>query len=116
MKILITIRGNNVAPRFDLTTEVLIAQCENKQILGSPRNILMTRPSSEDLCALIIKEDINMVVCGGIEESHLQYLAWKKIQVVDSVIGPCTEALKVASADILQPGTILPGAKQKENS
>lgn len=115
MKILITIRGNDVAPRFDLTTEVVIALCENKQILGSPRNILMSRPSAEDLCALIIKEDINMIICGGIEESPLQYLVWKKIQVIDSVIGPYTEALKAASAGFLQPATILLGAKQEEN-
>lgn len=113
MKILITIRENNVAPRFDLASEVLIVACENRQILGTPRNILMPRPSSEELCALIIKEDINKVICGGIDESHLQYLDWKKIQVIDSVIGPYSEALEAANAGFLKSGTILPGAKQR---
>ncbi len=111
MKILITIRENNIAPRFDLTSEVLIALSENQQILGTPRTILMTRPSSEELCALILKEDINIVICGGIEESHLKYLHWKRIKVIDSVIGPYSKALTAASAGFLEPSTILPGAK-----
>lgn len=112
MKILITMHDNNVAARFDLTSEVLIALCENQQVLGTPRTILMTRPSAEELCSLIIKEGINVVICGGIEESHLQYLSWKKLQVVDSVIGPYSEALQAANAGFLKPGTILPGARQ----
>ena len=112
MKILITIQDNNVAARFDLTSEVLIALCENQQILGTPRTILMTRPSAEELCSLIIKEGINVVICGGIEESHLQYLSWKKLQVIDSVIGPYPEALQATNAGFLKPGTILPGARQ----
>jgi predicted Fe-Mo cluster-binding NifX family protein len=116
MKILITIQDNNVAARFDLTSEVLIALCENHQVLGTPRTILMTRPSSEELCSLIIKEGIKIVICGGIEESHLQYLAWKKIQVIDSVIGPYSEALQTINAGFLKPGTILPGARQREDA
>jgi predicted Fe-Mo cluster-binding NifX family protein len=114
MKILITIQDNFVAPRFDLTSEVLIALCENQEVLGIPRTILMTRPSSEELCSLIIKEGINVVICGGIEESHLQYLAWKKIQVTDSVIGTYSEALQAINNGFLQPGSILPGARQGE--
>ena len=112
MKILITIHDNNVAARFDLTSEVLIALCENQQVLGTPRTILMTRPSAEELCSLIIKEGINVVICGGIEESHLQYLSWKKLKVIDSVIGSYSEALQAANAGFLKPGTILPGARQ----
>lgn len=111
MKLLITIEENNVAARFDRTSEVLIALCENQQVLGEPRTILMTRPSSEELCALIIKEGVHVVICGGIEESHLQYLAWKKIQVIDSVIGPYSEAMQALNAGFLKPGTILPGAR-----
>ena len=115
MKILITIQDNFIAPRFDLASEVLIALCENEQVLGAPRTMLMTRPSAEELCSLIIREDINTVICGGIEESHLQYLSWKKLQVLDSVIGPYSEALQNINAGFLKPGTILPGARQRED-
>jgi len=114
MKILITIKKNSVAPRFDLASEVLIALCEGQQILGKPRTILMTRPSAEDLCALIIKEGVNTVICNGIEESHLQYLVWKKMRVIDSVVGPYGEALKAAAGGFLQSGTILSGARERK--
>ncbi len=112
MRILITIQNKSVAPRFDLTTEVVIALCEGQAIIGKPRTILMTRPSSEELCALVIKENINTVVCNGIEESHLQYLTWKRMKVIHSVVGPYSEALKALTGDFLRSGTILEGAKQ----
>lgn len=112
MRILITIQNKSVAPRFDLTTEVVIALCEGHTIIGKPRTILMTRPSSEELCALIIKENINTVVCNGIEESHLQYLTWKRMKVIHSVVGPYSQALKALTGGFLRSGTILEGAKQ----
>ncbi len=116
MKILLTIQKRNIAPRFDLTTEVLIALCVDQHILGTPRTILMTRPSSEELCALIIKEGVNTVICGGIEESHLKYLTWKNIQVIDSVIGPYSEALKAVNKGTLRPSIILPETMQGEQA
>ena len=72
----------------------------------------MTRPSSEELCALIIKENINTVICNGIEERHLQYLSWKKMKIHNSVVGPHKEALKAVAGGFLRSGTILPGAMQ----
>lgn len=78
MKILITILGNNVAPRFDMVSELLIVTYNDQGLVGKPRTILMSGPSSEELCSLILKEDIDTVICGGIEERHYKYLAWKK--------------------------------------
>jgi len=104
------VRKNDLAPRFDLATEVLIAQAEEGKIRGEPRIILLPRTSGEELCGLIMKEDIATVICGGIEETHYQYLVWKKIQVVEGIIGPCEEALRLFLSGGLKPGTILPGA------
>ena len=106
MKILITLRDNDVAPRFDLTTEVLIVETGGKES-SKPRNILLPGPSADELCSLIIKEGISLVVCGGIEEAHFQYLVWKKITVIDKVIGPAAEALDLVKIDALKPGAIL---------
>jgi len=114
MKILITIIGDNVAPRFDLTTEVLIATIDGRHSPGKPRTILMNRPSAEELCNLIIKEDISILICGGIEENNYKYLVWKKIQVIDSIIGPYREALDLAIENKLEGGAILPGARRRE--
>ena len=110
MKILITIQTNEVAPRFDQTSEILITETQGEKITGEPRIILLPGTSGEDICSLATKENIALVICGGIEETHYQYLKWKKIKVIDGVIGPYEQALNFALANNLKPGAILPGA------
>ena len=110
MKILITIQTNEVAPRFDQTSEILITEMQGEKITGEPRIILLPGTSGEDICSLATKENISLVICGGIEETHYQYLKWKKIKVIDGVIGPYGQALNFVLANNLKPGTILPGA------
>ena len=107
---LITILKNEVAPRFDQTSETLITETDGEKNTGEPRIILFPGTSGEDICALAIKENISLVICGGIEDTHYQYLKWKKIKVVDGVIGPYEQALKFAVTNNLKPGSILPGA------
>ena len=107
MKILVTLRDNDIAPRFDLSTEVLIVETENNRPTGKPRNILLPGSSADELCSLIIKEGITLVVCGGIEEAHFQYLGWKKITVIDKVIGSAAEAVRLAAAGELKCGMVL---------
>ncbi len=106
-KILITAQGDFVAQRFDLTAEAVIATVENGHLLGKPRTIIMDRSSPEDLCNMIMEENIAMVVCGGIEDRHYQFLTWKKIRVIDSVVGDHQSVLKKAVAGDLQPGELL---------
>jgi predicted Fe-Mo cluster-binding NifX family protein len=107
MKILVTLQNNDIAPRFDLATEVLIAKISRGRISGEPRTVLLPGAGSDALCSLIIKEEASLVICGGIEEAHFQYLAWKKIEVIDRVIGPASEAVALAAAKQLRPGQIV---------
>ena len=108
MKILITTQRDFVAQRFDLAAEVVIATAENGQLIGKPRAIIMDRPSPENLCNMIMEEHIAVVICGGIEDRHYQFLTWKKIRVIDFVIGDYESALEKAIAGKLQPGDLLP--------
>ena len=108
MKILITIQKNEVSPRFDLTSEILITGVEGGKIVGEPRIILLPRTSGDELCSLIVKEGVSSVVCGGIEEAHFEYLLWKKVTVFDGIIGPYAEALEWVLDNRLKPKTILP--------
>jgi predicted Fe-Mo cluster-binding NifX family protein len=110
MKVLITIHNNSVAQRFDLASEVLIAVHDGKQVVGEPRTIIMSRPSAEELCNLIIKEDVDTVICGGIEERYCKFLVWKKINVLDSVIGDYAAALDMAGCGHLVSGAIIPSS------
>lgn len=101
-KILITLYENDVAPRFDLATEVLIVSGD-----GEERMVVLPRASADQLCHLVITEGIPVVICGGIEESYYQYLTWKRVRVLDSVIGSYPAVLKRFHAGLLEAGDIL---------
>jgi predicted Fe-Mo cluster-binding NifX family protein len=107
--ILITIWRDEVAPRFDLTSEVLIVSLNADGTVAGRRSIVLPTVSAEDLCHMILTEKITTVVCGGIEEEHYQYLTWKRVKVIDSVIAPYEEALEFVLRDSLQPGANLLG-------
>lgn len=112
MKILITAQGDFVAQRFDLTAEVVIATIAKGAPLGKPRTIIMDRPSPEDLCNMIMEEHITLVICGGIEDRHYQFLTWKKIRVIDYVIGDHESVLKRALAGTLKSGDMIPHSRR----
>ena len=111
MRILITVQDHSIAPRFDQTTEVLIASSEDGNLLGQVRTIILPHRSAEELSDLIVKEGIDCLVCGGIEDSFYRFFTWKKIQVYDSVIGAHAEALQLALTGALRPGMVLPSAR-----
>ncbi|SHO49132.1 NifB/NifX family molybdenum-iron cluster-binding protein [Desulfopila aestuarii] len=106
-KLLIPIQGDFVAPRFDLATEIFMARFENGEVVGEPKTIIMERPSDEGLCQMIVEEHITDVVCGGIEELHYNFLVWKKVKVLDGIIGGWQMALEKALSGRLQQGEIL---------
>ena len=98
---------DDVAPRFDLATEVLIVTEAGADGIGDKRMVVLPRASADQLCQLIITENIQTVICSGIEEDYYQYLTWKKIDVIDSVVGSSHSALKRYLEGVLKPGDIL---------
>ncbi len=105
--ILITIWRDQVAPRFDLTSEVLIASLDPRGGLAHTKTVVLPTVSAEDLCHLILTEAITTLICGGIEEEYYQYLTWKKVRVIDFVIAPYAQALEFALSGRLEPGANL---------
>lgn len=114
MKLLITVQENDIAPRFDQTTEIIIADYTRTRLKGQPRHIILPRKSSEDLCDLIVKEGISCVICGGLEDNFHKFFIWKKINVIDSVIGSYAEAMSKAKNGRLASGLILPSARNSD--
>ena len=106
-KILIPLHENDVAPRFDLATEVLIITDIEKAASGDKRMVVLARASADQLCHLAITEGVETVICSGIEDDYYQYLIWKRIEVIDSVIGSSEAALKRYVEGTLKPGEIL---------
>lgn len=106
-KVLICLDGNEVTPRFDLATEVLIAFIgEDGKVYGE-KVVVLPQASAEMLCHMVLTESIQVVVCGGIEEEYYQYLTWKRVNVLDSVIGDYKDALERLAEGRLHGGDIL---------
>lgn len=114
MKIMITTRGDFVSPRFDMSSEVIIATFYDQQLLEEPHSLVLDSVSGEVICDLALKEHVDFVVCGGIESEHYDFLTWKNITVYDSVIGPHVDVLKQVMDNALKPGAILAGATSRE--
>jgi len=106
-KALIPLSGEEAAPRFDLAGEVLIVTLDDDNRIRDERIIVVSQASAEGLCHLILKEEIDAVICGGIEEEYYQYLKWKRVDIIDDVIGPWKAALRAWIEGTLAPGTIL---------
>lgn len=106
-KTLICLYGNDIAPRFDLTTEVLIVTMGPDGAIEEERTLVLPQASPEKLCHMILTEDVKTVICGGIEEEYHQYLTWKRVSVIDSVIGPCGQVLERLAKGSLRAGDIL---------
>ncbi len=106
-KLLLPIQGDFIAPRFDLTTEIIVARFEQGKVVGDLKDFIMDSPSDEELCHMIIELNITDMVCGGIEEPHYNFLIWKKVKVIDGVIADWHTALDMAIKDGLEPGSLL---------
>lgn len=106
-KLLIPIQADTIAPRFDLATEILVANFENGRVVGEPKIMIMERPSEESLCQMAVEENITDFVCGGIEEVHYNFLIWKKVHAVDRVIGNWRTAVERIVSGTLTQGDIL---------
>ncbi len=106
-KILITLIESDVAPRFDLTTEVSISSLGEDRSIVDNKTMVLAHESAEDLCQLILTEEVDVLICGGIEEEFFDYLTWKKVRVLDSVMGPWERALDRFRSGDLDAGAIL---------
>jgi predicted Fe-Mo cluster-binding NifX family protein len=105
-KVLITLTGDYIAPRFDLSQEVAIF-VEDQGHIVEERPIVLSNGSAEALCKIILDEKISAVICCAIEEQYYDYLIWKKIRVIDSVMGSYEDIItawldgRLGSGDIL---------------
>ncbi len=111
-KVLTTLFENAIAPRFDLATEVLISSINTDGCIENNRTMVLAHASAEDLCQLISNEGVEVVICNGIEEEFFDYLTWKKVRVLDSVMGPWEHALNLFAQGKLRTGSILYDRKE----
>lgn len=106
-KLTIPIFHEEVAPRFDLATEVLIILLSKGNITEEEKTVVLPRSSADDLCHLLLAENINTLICGAIEEEYYQFLKWKKIDIYDSIAGEWSLAFEQWKKKSLNSGDIL---------
>lgn len=90
---LITLCRDEVSPRFDMTAEALIIPLAPSEKETDRKHLVLAHVSSEELCDVITKAGVSVVVCGGIEEDYYHYLRWKRIDVICNVMGPLDDVL-----------------------
>lgn len=115
LRVLIPLFKDEVAPRFDLAAEALLADvtqnvdgegdCDVGEI--KTEDFLLPHPSADGLCDLILRKDVDVLICGGVEEEYYHYLRWKRVEVLDNVAGAARDALESFAQGKLQPGDIL---------
>jgi len=111
-RVLIPLLGDDVAPRFDLAPEALIVAIEPNGGARVEKSIVLPQASAEALCGLIIFEKVEVVICCAIEEEYYQYLTWKKVKVIDSVMGPYSDVLERVAQGTIPDEEILVGRKE----
>jgi hypothetical protein len=104
---LITVSKDEVAPRFDLTTEALLLNISEGGEILQRKTFLLAHASGDELCDLALSRDIGTIVCGGIEEEYYHYLRWKRIDIIDSVMGPLESVVMRIAENSLKSGDIL---------
>lgn len=106
-KIAIPILGEEIVPRFDLSTEVIILTTDKFSEIQDKKVIVLPRSSPDELCHTLLVQEINTLICGAIEDEYYEFLKWKKLEVFDGVSGAWTQAFKRWQAQTLNPGDIL---------
>ncbi len=100
---------DELAVRFDMAAEALLllpaegGGCER-------RHLVLAHASGEELCDLILRMDVQLVICGAIEEDYYHYLRWKRVELICDVAGPLDALLDRLAADELKDGDTLPSS------
>ena len=109
----LTLCGDAIAPRFDMTAEGCMVSLESlgeqsgTSLKDAANHLILAHTSSEELCDVIIKSGVSVVVCCGIEEDYYHYLRWKRIEVIADVAGPLDKVLERLGSGALQTGDCL---------
>ncbi len=105
-KAVITLWDQFVSPRFDLSPELLVAIIQDQRTVKT-RTVIPACASADENCRLILAEGAKVVVTGGIQRRYFEYMQWKKVRVLDSVMGPWEKALQLLELGELTPEAVL---------
>jgi predicted Fe-Mo cluster-binding NifX family protein len=104
MKIAISLFGNKVSPRFDLSPELWIIT-ENKGKMVQQEKISLSGLNIPQRIEKLTLNGISKLICGGIHDFSLDQLRTMGIDVFHNVIGEADIALNYFLRGELYPGS-----------
>jgi len=105
--LLVPLLRENVAPRFDLAVELLLVGLDEDRRETGRQNVMLAHSSADDLCDFILRQGVSAVIVGGIAEEYYHYLRWKRVEVLDGIMGPANRAVALFAQGRLAAGDIL---------
>lgn len=114
-RVLIPLYRDEVAPRFDLASEALLAVVAPGGGVDT-EDFLLPHASADGMCDLALRKDVDVVICGGIEEEYYHYLRWKRVEVIDNVAAKALTALQRFSQGALKAGDMLFTPKEDDDA
>lgn len=106
-KILIPLLDNDLAPRFDLASDILVVSVTRETSAMGKINekiVVLGSPSGEAMYRLIMSENIMTIICAGIEKEIYDFLRRKGITIIDNICGPADAILEAYLMGKLSPG------------
>jgi len=101
MNIAIPVYENRVMPRFGCTRQLVIACIQRNEIVEQ-KQLTLTNESFGELPAILVSEQVTLMICGGIHPRFQHLLHQQQIEVAWGVRGEWRQAVQAYLAGTLQ--------------
>ena len=108
MKIAIPIFGNRVSPRFDFSPEMWIVKVERGEVVEQEKLSTASLNLPQRL-EQITSNEVDKLICGGIDSFSLSQLGSRGIDVLQDVIGDAEIVIDLFMRGGLRPGVCCEG-------
>ena len=99
----IALVGDRVAPRCVFAESVLVVALRGNRARAGERRLLETH-GLLDLAEVLSQCRIDALICGGISCEEREFLAARRVEIIDNVAGSTHEILEALHTGVLRPG------------
>jgi predicted Fe-Mo cluster-binding NifX family protein len=103
MRYAIPLLGDRVSPRCTIADRLLIVTTSGNHI-QSQRTVGIVTRSWNDFISLLLSNQVDTFICGGVSVTEKHDLSTKTISVIDNVAGTGSEILRALLSGNLKPG------------
>lgn len=103
MRVAIPLFGDEISRRMGGRMRVLVASIVDEHVIGTMVEDI-DAPLPERLAELLVLDEVDTVICGGLREADLEALERAGIEVISGVIGPALAAAEAFASHMLNPG------------